>query len=369
MMKKIITGLAIAATSLMVSIGTPSFNFVTGETIMTAEASDKVLSMEEAAEKIIKASYKAYKQKKKVSTTVTIKCPVKKSVAKNKSKLQEAIVKWERKLVQAVAEKELGELNDDEYLVRRVWNLVCPSGESYIDSDGWTFWDICYKETYKNGKLTLANTYLGYAEEWRESWDNIIYGKQNTEELRELVNGMSEVEKACRVATWLMYDHAVEYDPDSEFDSERYQVPEEYIAKNRAGGNSACLCEMYNRYATRVGLTAFLIGDFSAVGIGDEIYILDMLTFKKQYERWINDISHGRTSEMPRAESFMRDLTLDKIETAPYGSICIKEWKIVTDSKKYEKIYEEAVKNHQCPIDEDDDWGTVGLIYEDEYEG
>ena len=48
-MKKIITGLAIAATSLMVSIGTPSFNFVTEEIVVTAEAAGKVLTMEEAA--------------------------------------------------------------------------------------------------------------------------------------------------------------------------------------------------------------------------------------------------------------------------------------------------------------------------------
>ena len=64
MMKKIITGLTIATTSLMVSIWTPSFNFVTEETIMTAEAAGKVLSMEEAADKVIKTAHKAYEQKK-----------------------------------------------------------------------------------------------------------------------------------------------------------------------------------------------------------------------------------------------------------------------------------------------------------------
>ena len=54
MMKKIITGLAIAAASLMVSIGTSSFSSLIGETAITAEAADKVLSMEEAADKVIK---------------------------------------------------------------------------------------------------------------------------------------------------------------------------------------------------------------------------------------------------------------------------------------------------------------------------
>ena len=56
-MKKIITGLAIAATSLMVSIGTPSFNFVTEEIVVTAEAAGKVLTMEEAAKKLLKTAY------------------------------------------------------------------------------------------------------------------------------------------------------------------------------------------------------------------------------------------------------------------------------------------------------------------------
>ena len=87
MMKKIITGLTIAATSLMVSIGNPSFNFVTGETAVTVEAAGKVLSMEEAADKVIKTAHKAYDQKKKLSITVTIKCPNKKSVEKYKKNL------------------------------------------------------------------------------------------------------------------------------------------------------------------------------------------------------------------------------------------------------------------------------------------
>ena len=62
-MKKIITGLTIAA-SLMVSIGTPSFSSLIGETAITAEAAGKVLSMEDAAKKLVKTTNEAYDQKK-----------------------------------------------------------------------------------------------------------------------------------------------------------------------------------------------------------------------------------------------------------------------------------------------------------------
>ena len=92
-MKKIITGLAIATASLMVSIGTPSFNFTIEETAITAEAAGKVLSMEDAADKVIKTAHKAYEQKKKITTTVTIECPNKKSVEKCKNKLFKIIAK------------------------------------------------------------------------------------------------------------------------------------------------------------------------------------------------------------------------------------------------------------------------------------
>lgn len=365
-MKKIITGLAIAAASLMVLIGTPSFNFVTEETIMTAEAAGKVLSMEDAADKVIKTAHKAYEQKKKLSTTVTIKCSIKKSVAKNERKLEKAISKYEDKLEKAIAKEELGEFSDDDYLSRQVMLMVYPSYEADF-SDGNEI--DSYKVTYKNGKLTLAVTYPGDIESWRYYYEEIIYGKQNTEELRELVDGMSEVEKAWRIATWLMCNHDTEYGGRSA----KY-ISEKCVAENRAHGVCSYLHYLYSRYATRMGLTVCgIVGkkqnhEFSSVGIGDEIYFLDMMCVKATYENWIGSIPDGYELEMPNGEFFMRDLTLDNVESAPFSDKCIKEWEITTDSKKYKKIYEEAVKNHQCSIDEDD-WGTDGLwIYDNEDE-
>ena len=52
------------AASLMVSIGTPSFSSLIGETAITAEAAGKVLSMEDAAKKLVKTTNEAYDQKK-----------------------------------------------------------------------------------------------------------------------------------------------------------------------------------------------------------------------------------------------------------------------------------------------------------------
>lgn len=102
-----------------------------------------------------------------------------------------------------------------------------------------------------------------------------------------------------------------------------------------------------------------------------------MQCVKVYYEFWKEKISRENGLEMPNSEFFMRDLTLDNVqETSWSGNICIREWRIVTDSKKYEKIYEEAVKGHQscstykAEYDyDDDDWGTDCLwMYEDEYE-
>ena len=107
MMKKIITGLAIAAASLMVSIGTPSFNLTMIETAITVEAAGKVLSMEEAANKVIREAHKAYDKKKKITTTVTIECPNKKSVNKCKNKLRNIIAKEE--LEELISVKKLVE--------------------------------------------------------------------------------------------------------------------------------------------------------------------------------------------------------------------------------------------------------------------
>ena len=174
MMKKIITGLAIAAASLMVSIGTPSFNSLIGETAVIAEAAGKVLSMEDAAKKLVKTAYKAHDQKKKLTTSVTIKCPSKKAADNYMDKLSKAIVK-----------EELGEFSDVEDIaaMSEVRNLTSNKDGSYTRGD-----------TYKNGKLTVKVTYDGKDKEWRKYNERIIYEKQNMGELRELTKGMSEID-------------------------------------------------------------------------------------------------------------------------------------------------------------------------------
>ena len=51
--------------------------------------------MEEAAKKLVKTAYKAHNQKKKLTTSVTIKCPSKKAADNYMDKLSKAIVKEE----------------------------------------------------------------------------------------------------------------------------------------------------------------------------------------------------------------------------------------------------------------------------------
>ena len=227
-----------------------------------------------------------------------------------------------------------------------------------------------YKTSYKNGKLTLAVTYPGDIEDWRYHCDEVIYGKQNTEELCELVDGMSEVAKAWRIAAWLMNDH------DTKYGGQSYKyISEKCVAENRAHGVCSYLHGLYLRYATRMGLTAFGISgkkenhEFSAVGIGDEIYLLDMQEVKVDQRNWELARSAGYVLEASDCEYLMSNRTLDRIEGLFGTGICIKDWEIVTDSEKYEKIYEEAVKNHQCPVFEDDGWSTdASWIYENEDE-
>ena len=146
--------------------------------------SDKVeRKLEKAEKKIEKAEKKVEKAGEKFA---------KGFVNDGERKLEKAIRKYEDKLIQAVAEEKLGELSDDNYLSTQVTQMMYPSYKAdFSDSD----WIDCYRVTYKNGKLNLAVTYPGDVEGWRYYYEEIIYGKQNTEELRELVDGMSEVEK------------------------------------------------------------------------------------------------------------------------------------------------------------------------------
>ncbi|MCI8749568.1 MAG: hypothetical protein HFH67_17205 [Lachnospiraceae bacterium] len=266
MMKKIITGLAIAAASLMVSIGTPSFNSLIGETAVIAEAAGKVLSMEDAAKKLVKTAYKAHDQKKKLTTSVTIKCPSKKAADNYMDKLSKAIVK-----------EELGEFSDVEDIaaMSEVRNLTSNKDGSYTRGD-----------TYKNGKLTVKVTYDGKDKEWRKYNERIIYEKQNMGELRELTKGMSEIDKAWRIAVWLMVDHKTKYYGDPS----KFATSDKDIAKNRAQGNCSSLNMMYTLYATRMGIKAGGVSsndhDSNWVVIDGKLYYLDMQGVGVAHDAW-----------------------------------------------------------------------------------
>ncbi len=257
MMKKIITGLTIAASSLMVSIGNPSFNFVTGETAVTVEAAGKVLSMEEAADKVIKTAHKAYDQKKKLSITVTIKCPNKKSVEKYKKKLFEVIV-----------EKELEEFSNKNWSLRA--NLKARTGMFWSNSNGEM------SAGYKNGKLTIKFTNKGNNKEWRRQNEEIIYGKQNMRELCEATKDMSEIDKAWRIVVWLMSDHKTKYYGEPS----KFATDAKDIAKNRAQGDCIALAEMYITYASRLGIKAGYVYSnhhaITCVKIDGKLYYYDL---------------------------------------------------------------------------------------------
>ncbi len=266
MMKKIITGLAIATASLMVSIGTSSFSSLIGETAITAEAAGKVLSMEDAADKVIKTAHKAYEQKKKLSTTVTIECPNKKSVEK-----------YKKKLFEVIAEKELEEFIDD---VTIYGHLESRTGMFWSEDNGKMDLD------YKNGKLTIKFTNKGNNKGWRRHTDEIIYGKQNMRELHEVTEGMSEIDKAWRVAVWLMVDHKTKYYGKMS----KVATDEKDIAKNRAQGFCGDLSDMYITYASRMGLKVGYVSsndhDSNWVVIDGKLYYLDMQGVGVAHDAW-----------------------------------------------------------------------------------
>ena len=269
MMKKIITGLTIAAASLMVSVGTPSFNFVAGETAVTVEAAGKVLSMEEAADKVIKTAHKAYDQKKKLSTTVTIKCS---------SGSENAIEKCKNKLFKVIAEKELGEFIDD---VTIYGLLESRTGMFWSEDNGKMDFD------YKNGKLTIKFTNKGNNKKWRWYNEELVYEKQNMGELREVTKGMSEIDRAWRIAVWLMFDHKTKYYGEPS----KFATDAKDIAKNRAQGNCSSLNMMYLIYAHRMGIKAGGVSsnnhEITWVYIDGKLYYTDLQGVASDHEGWV----------------------------------------------------------------------------------
>ena len=266
MMKKIITGLAIAAASLMVSIGTSSFSSLIGETAITAEAADKVLSMEEAADKVIKTAHKAYDQKKKLSITVTIECPNKKSVKKCKNKLRNVIAKEE--LEELISVKKLA-----EWSKLRLFTQY-KKGSAKMLSD------------YNNGKLTIKVIQNGKDKRWKSFHENIIYGMQNMRELNEITEGMSEIDKAWRIAVWLMVDHETRYYGDRS----KVATDEKDIAMNRAQGFCSDLSKMYMRYAGRMGIKVGWVRsndhEINCIKIDGKVYYTDLQGVDVAHDAW-----------------------------------------------------------------------------------
>lgn len=258
------TGLAIAAVSVMISIGTPSFN----QTVATtAEAAGEVLSMEEAAKKLIKKAHQAYDQKKKITTSVTIECPNKKSVEKCKDKL-----------FKVMAEEELGEFKNDANLD---FQLSSRTGITWTEGAGKLL------PVYKNGKLNVKIIYKGKNKDWRFHHEEIIYGLKNIKELREVTEGMSEKDKSWRIAVWLMVDHKTYYYGDMR----KVATNEKDVAKNRACGFCGDLASLYCKYARKLGIKTGQVSSndhaINCVKIDGEVYYLEMQGVDVDHDDWV----------------------------------------------------------------------------------
>ena len=140
---------------------------------------------------------------------------------------------------------------------------------------------------YKNGKLTIKFTNKGNNKEWRRQNEEIIYGKQNMRELCEATKDMSEIDKAWRIAVWLMSDHKTRYYGEpSEFATD-----EKDIAKNKAQGDCVALAEMYITYASRLGIKAGYVYSnhhaITCVKIDGKLYYTDLQGVASDHEGWV----------------------------------------------------------------------------------
>lgn len=272
------TGLAVAATTLMVSFSTPTFN----QTTVTVGAAGKVLSMEEAAKKVIKEANKAYDQKKKITTSITIECPNEKSVKKYKNKLRKVI-----------AEEELGELISVKKLAERSKLRLFTkykNGSAKMLS------------AYSNGKLTIKVIQNGKDKRWKDYHEDIIYGMQNMRELNKITEGMSEIDKAWRIAVWLMVDHKTRYHGDYS----TIATSEKDIAMNRAQGFCSDLSTMYIRYAGRMGIKVGWVRsndhEITCIKIDGKIYYTDLQGVDIEHTLYLKDQDTDLNAELVRDE-------------------------------------------------------------------
>lgn len=171
MRKEIIKGLtmAVASITLATSVTTPITT-----TTSTVEAAVKVVTIDEAAKKIVEATQKACNKKKKITLTFVVNCSSKKK--------SEQIMEKIDKAVEAI---ELG-----GYEGTSLMSLSDHRLSRYCDNRYTT------KNTFKNGKLTINLTINGKDKELRSIQEQIKYGKKNLDELRAITEGMTQKQKA-----------------------------------------------------------------------------------------------------------------------------------------------------------------------------
>ena len=142
---------------------------------------------------------------------------------------------------------------------------------------------------YKNGKLTIKFTNKGNNKGWRRHTDEIIYGKQNMRELRKVTEGMSEIDKAWRIAVWLMVDHETKYYGNMS----KIAADEKAVAKNRAQGFCSDLAGMYATYASRMGIKVGYVSsnnhESNWVFIDGRLYYLDMQGVDVEHDLYLKD--------------------------------------------------------------------------------
>lgn len=360
-MRKFVKGLAVAAIGVMVAVGAPSYDGAA--TVVTADAAAKVLSIDKAAKKIVDANYKAYYEGKKVPVNVTIKCPCKKDTYWGREKAANKVL---IKLEDAVDKWAYGDMWD------RIPEKSKGDGGSYYASDwlyvGAEIVDNNPNLTYKNGKLTIK--FVAGEQRWfKEDVEDVIYGIQNLEELFKLTEGLEGVEKARRIAEWMLVDKKLKYGGALNYGDAAFAKKEAVVQCLDAAG-------CFSKYATAMGLNASTVNDskkdhvFSCFEYKGVLYVLDVTPCD-------NPGSHKDTITLTNLDNFihLRPLT-DRflVRDKKYANYTYKElvaaygW----DFHDLNKYIPDGVAPVKELYDPDTlDWNNANPIYveEDEYDG
>lgn len=354
-------GLAVAAIGVMVAVGAPSYDGAA--TVVTADAAAKVLSIDKAAKKIVDANYKAYYEGKKVPVNVTIKCPCKKDTYWGREKAANKVL---IKLEDAVDKWAYGDMWD------RIPEKSKGDGGSYYASDwlyvGAEIVDNNPNLTYKNGKLTIK--FVAGEQRWfKEDVEDVIYGIQNLEELFKLTEGLEGVEKARRIAEWMLVDKKLKYGGALNYGDAAFAKKEAVVQCLDAAG-------CFSKYATAMGLNASTVNDskkdhvFSCFEYKGVLYVLDVTPCD-------NPGSHKDTITLTNLDNFihLRPLT-DRflVRDKKYANYTYKElvaaygW----DFHDLNKYIPDGVAPVKELYDPDTlDWNNANPVYveEDEYDG